>query len=404
MSAPEQQPPVLDTTDKKTPCQQWLRAKCRRGDACQYYHEPKTIADLQPGQCAHIIGCWKRCGSKAFGADGFCSDHTALHQEVKKADVDGEGGEDAVDDGAAVDGPKRATKRVSAKARMLNPMSVRVAPDPISATQFADPTKPLLIDIGCARGKMLHTLAQKEKLSGEYKYNYVGFELREALTVASNEAAIGAKIADRLFFIPGDATANMARCLKPLLTNHGASVAWISILFPDPWTTKKHMKRRVVSAEFVTMLEDLLSAGRSAASTANAPGAKRARSESDNVTTPSSSSSPRPPTQLYICSDRKDIVCDFYDDFDQSGFWIPKVELTKGGLANQPRDTEASDEEDEAEEDAGKEVASKADVDRRTHKLRAWVPDLPFGVGTERDAVAERDHRRVHRVVLCHKE
>lgn len=395
MSASEQ-PIIRSSETEKTPCEQWLRAKCRRGDACQYYHEPKTIVELQPGQCAHIIGCWKRCGSKAFGAEGFCSDHCALHQ-VKKADDDVERGEDATDDGAAIDGPKRATKRVSAKARMLNPMSVRVAPEPISATKFADPTKPLLIDIGCARGKMLHTLAQKEKLSGEYKYNYVGFELREALTTASNEAAIEAKIADRLLFIPGDATANMARCLKPLLMNHGASVAWISILFPDPWTTKKHMKRRVVSAEFVTMLEELLSLG---SVTAAAPGEKRARSDEPDATPTLS----RPPTQLYICSDRKDIVCDFYDDFDQSGFWTPKVELTKGGLANQPRDNEASDDEDEAEEDAGKEVASKADVDRRTHKLRAWVPDLPFGVGTERDAVAERDHRRVHRVVLCHKE
>ena len=74
--------------ESKELCQQWLRAKCRRGAACKFAHADIAIAPRRPEQCSYVAG-WKRCTNAHSGVedDGslVCSEHTAVARQVHAA-------------------------------------------------------------------------------------------------------------------------------------------------------------------------------------------------------------------------------------------------------------------------------------------------------------------------------
>ena len=69
----------------------------------------------------------------------------------------------------------------------VNPLSpyYRQEPRPVDpAAVFADPTLPLHLDIGCARGRFILQMAEAEPA-----WNFLGVEIREPLVTEAKEIA-----------------------------------------------------------------------------------------------------------------------------------------------------------------------------------------------------------------------
>ena len=127
----------------------------------------------------------------------------------------------------------------------VNPLApyYRQAPKPVVLEDvFADPTRPLLLDIGCARGRFLLRMAEAQP-----EWNYLGVEIREPLVTEANRLAAEAGLTNLHY-----AFANAMLWLDRLLENIDVGVMqMVTIQFPDPWFKKKHAKRRMVNAELV---------------------------------------------------------------------------------------------------------------------------------------------------------
>ena len=127
----------------------------------------------------------------------------------------------------------------------VNPLApfYRQAPRPIDLAEvFDDPTRPLLLDIGCARGRFLLRMAEAQP-----DWNYLGVEIREPLVDEANRLASEAELSNVHYKF-----CNAMLWLDRLLEKIPARVLQaVTIQFPDPWFKKKHAKRRMVNDEMV---------------------------------------------------------------------------------------------------------------------------------------------------------
>ena len=137
----------------------------------------------------------------------------------------------------------------------VNPLSpyYRQEPRPVDIeTVFADPERPLLLDVGCARGRFLMRMAEAEP-----KWNYLGVEIREPLVNEANRLAAEAGLTNVHY-----AFCNAMLWLDRLLEGIPDGVLQnVTIQFPDPWFKKKHAKRRMVNEEMVETIARHLSIG-----------------------------------------------------------------------------------------------------------------------------------------------
>src|SRR4051812_12449770 len=137
----------------------------------------------------------------------------------------------------------------------VNPLSpyYRQAPQPVELEQvFADASRPLLLDVGCARGRFLLRMA-----TAQPEWNYLGVEIREPLVVEANRLAAEAGLTNVHYVF-----CNAMLWLDRLIENIPAGVLrMVTIQFPDPWFKKKHAKRRMVNAELVQTVTDKLAPG-----------------------------------------------------------------------------------------------------------------------------------------------
>lgn len=137
----------------------------------------------------------------------------------------------------------------------VNPLSpyFRQSPKPVDlASLFADPTKPLLIDIGCARGRFLLKMAEEWQ-----DWNFLGIEIREPLVEEANRLAAEANLTNLHY-----AFCNAMLWIDRLLQDLPDGVLQnVTIQFPDPWFKKKHAKRRMVNPEMVETIARHLSPG-----------------------------------------------------------------------------------------------------------------------------------------------
>ncbi len=117
---------------------------------------------------------------------------------------------------------------------------------------YPDFSKPLHLDIGCARGKFLLDMAGQSS-----DWNFLGLEIREPLVIQANEYRDEAELRNLHYLF-----CNANNSLRPLL---GAipegMLQRVSIQFPDPWFKKRHQKRRVVQEPLVRDLADLMPVG-----------------------------------------------------------------------------------------------------------------------------------------------
>jgi tRNA (guanine-N7-)-methyltransferase len=125
-------------------------------------------------------------------------------------------------------------------------------PVPCWSDIFADFSRPLHLDIGCAKGRFIQQLATLDPT-----WNYLGLEIREPLVTAGNEWRDEQQLRNlhHLF-------CNANNTLRPIVESLPSGILQrVSIQFPDPWFKQKHRKRRVVQLPLVQDLADFMPAG-----------------------------------------------------------------------------------------------------------------------------------------------
>ena len=134
----------------------------------------------------------------------------------------------------------------------VNPLApyYRFTPKPIEIENvFANPNLPLHLDIGSARGRFLLKTAAIEP-----QWNFLGVEIREPLVEEANRLAKEDNLTNLRYEF-----CNASFALDELLANLPANLLQtVTIQFPDPWFKKKHAKRRMVNAELVETIVNLL--------------------------------------------------------------------------------------------------------------------------------------------------
>jgi hypothetical protein len=141
------------------------------------------------GCCAFFMKRKQRfCRMRPSDGGRYCTRHEpgALEQ-ARQASLSQQA--DFKENGSSKDANKKATKgesRISSsQKRMKNPLGIKYLSaipeaDMQWETIFDKPDKPIHIDIGCARGTMMQSLAQ----SNPHDFNYLGLELRPNLMVS----------------------------------------------------------------------------------------------------------------------------------------------------------------------------------------------------------------------------
>ncbi len=127
----------------------------------------------------------------------------------------------------------------------VNPLSpfYRQQPTPIDLNEaFADPAKPILLDLGCARGRFLLRMAEVDSTR-----NFLGVEIREPLVDEANRLAEETGF-ENLHYSFCNAMLWLRELLKEI---PAGQIEMVTIQFPDPWFKKRHAKRRMVNAELV---------------------------------------------------------------------------------------------------------------------------------------------------------
>jgi tRNA (guanine-N7-)-methyltransferase len=139
----------------------------------------------------------------------------------------------------------------------VNPLApfYRQAPKPVDIGDiFADPGKPLHVDIGCARGRFLLRMARAVP-----DWNFLGVEIREPLVDEANRLAAETGLTN-LHYSFCNAMLWLDRLLEGVPEG---MLQMITIQFPDPWFKKKHAKRRMVNGELIdTVVHKLAPVGK----------------------------------------------------------------------------------------------------------------------------------------------
>lgn len=116
------------------------------------------------------------------------------------------------------------------------------------ASVFADPTKPLVLEIGCYMGKTVLDLAQANPhvnvLGIDITYKRCVKAARKIHSLHLPNAAVG--ICE-------------AQVLLPCLPD--GALSCVAVFFPDPWPKKRHLKNRLVKADFFALLGSKLAPG-----------------------------------------------------------------------------------------------------------------------------------------------
>lgn len=118
---------------------------------------------------------------------------------------------------------------------------------------YANPQRPLHIDIGCGKGIFLLQMAQLQP-----DWNFLGLEIRRPVVdqAQKRQQELGLNNLHLMF-----CNANIS--LAQLLASWGEynPLQQVSIQFPDPWFKKRHQKRRVLQPELVSTLAQFLPTG-----------------------------------------------------------------------------------------------------------------------------------------------
>lgn len=123
------------------------------------------------------------------------------------------------------------------------------------AEAFADTTKPVIVDIGCAKGSWVLKYGAENP-----ERNIVGLEIRKPVVefALQRKKKWGLK---NVHFLSVNANIDLDRILRDLKST-GGSIEMVTIQFPDPHFKKKHKKRRVVNELLVNTIVSHLEIGK----------------------------------------------------------------------------------------------------------------------------------------------
>ena len=125
-------------------------------------------------------------------------------------------------------------------------------PLPQPAELFGRPELPLHLDIGCARGRFLLAMAQRQP-----QWNHLGVEIRRQLVEAAEADRLALQLSN-LHYLFCNANVSLQDWLKALPEG---LLQRVTIQFPDPWFKKKHHKRRVLQPELLLAIATALNEG-----------------------------------------------------------------------------------------------------------------------------------------------
>jgi tRNA (guanine-N7-)-methyltransferase len=137
----------------------------------------------------------------------------------------------------------------------VNPLSrihQLAGPLPPPAELFDDPSLPLHLDIGAARGRFLLAMARLHP-----GRNHLGLEIRRPL-VAAAEADRRREGHGHLRYLYGNANVNLPPWLAALPPGQ---LELVSLQFPDPWFKLRHRKRRVLQPALLHAIATALAPG-----------------------------------------------------------------------------------------------------------------------------------------------
>jgi tRNA (guanine-N7-)-methyltransferase len=142
--------------------------------------------------------------------------------------------------------------RVHQHVNPLAPRFQQISPPVDFAAAFADPSKPLHMDIGSARGRFLLKMAPLAP-----DWNFLGVEIRELLVEEANRIKDERSL-DNLYYKYCNATISLGNVLKDLPEG---ILQMVTIQFPDPCFKKKHFKRRMVKVDLIAEIAKYLAPG-----------------------------------------------------------------------------------------------------------------------------------------------
>jgi len=121
----------------------------------------------------------------------------------------------------------------------LDPVFVAADEARLRAACAADPSRPLAIEIGFQMGEFAAAWCAANPGA-----RYVGFEVRSAYVRAANA------LFERGGLTNGLAALVDARTMIPAVVE-SATLDWLFVFFPDPWWKPKHVRKRLISPDFV---------------------------------------------------------------------------------------------------------------------------------------------------------
>jgi tRNA (guanine-N7-)-methyltransferase len=137
----------------------------------------------------------------------------------------------------------------------VNPLGIQYQQPvdwPNWAAIYRRPEQPLHIDIGCAAGTFVLTMAERHP-----DWNFLGIEIRLPLVTRANSTRDRMGLTNLHY-----AFANINVALPGLIAALPAGVCQrVSIQYPDPCFKLRHAKRRVVQPQLVESLAEFLPQG-----------------------------------------------------------------------------------------------------------------------------------------------
>ena len=132
--------------------------------------------------------------------------------------------------------------------RSLDP--VFRADDEAKLTAWCAPgPQPLVVEIGFQMGEFAAAYCQRRP-----EIRYAGFEVRRKFCEEAN-ALLEASGLTNAWLALVDAREMLPRILQP------GSVSEFLVFFPDPWWKARHIKKRLLYAEFIAQMADWLAPG-----------------------------------------------------------------------------------------------------------------------------------------------